>query len=302
VREQEVVVLGEEPGRRRRVGVGTGGVGQVEELAPALVSERAKPRTEPLDHLPEPGQARPGSDVGDGRRPEGCEVAHDDLVERGAGSERTAEPGLGGGRRDLGRGAPDAAGRNLHECQQVAARVGESGGVRVGKALHKRGPQLRPGARALGHERPHERQRRGDVEPAERGRVLPMPGELSVEHGLHERAQHQAVVGADEMERGAHGDDADDAPLEQQRRELLRTEMIEPRPQRRVRVQRDLRLQTDEVLDRVEHRQGRPAEQQLALQRRSVQRLQAENLRAHRPDSRRTCGWCGRVYKWGRVG
>ena len=56
VAEQDVVVLGQEPGRGGRVRVGSGGVGQVEQLAAPLVPERPQVRPEAVDDLPEPGE------------------------------------------------------------------------------------------------------------------------------------------------------------------------------------------------------------------------------------------------------
>ena len=64
VREQRVVVLGEEAHRRGRVRVGERCVGHVDQLATALVAERAQPGSQPFDDLAEAGQARPRGDVG----------------------------------------------------------------------------------------------------------------------------------------------------------------------------------------------------------------------------------------------
>ncbi len=74
------------------------------------------------------------------------------------------------------------------------------------------------------------------------------------------------------------------------RASVVRPKPLEARPQCRVRVQRHLRLQADEVLDRVERRQIRAAEQQLARERRTVQSPPAEDFGAHRPDSERSVG------------
>ncbi len=77
------------------------------------------------------------------------------------------------------------------------------------------------------------------------------------------------------MDRRPHDDDPDDAPLEQEPREALRPEPVEPRPERRVRVERELCLEADEVLDRLEHGHVRAAEQQLPLEGRAVERATA---------------------------
>ena len=65
VAEQDVVVLGQEARRGRGVGVGTWRVGEVEQLATALVTERLEQRPQPLDDLAQAGQARPRLDVHD---------------------------------------------------------------------------------------------------------------------------------------------------------------------------------------------------------------------------------------------
>ena len=63
--------------------------------------------------------------------------------------------------------------------------------------------------------------------------------------------------------------------------ERLGVEPREPGPEGEVRVRRLLRLQADEVLDGVEDRPVRPLEQQLAGQRRPVQRAQTEDVGTH---------------------
>ena len=108
-----------------------------------------------------------------------------------------------------------------------------------------------------------------------------MTRELAGEDRLHERAEQQAVLGADEVDRRAHHDGANDAPIDDQVRELLRPEALQARPERRVRVQRYLRLQANEVLDHLEHRSARAAQQVLALECGPVQSPQAEHVAAH---------------------
>ena len=141
----------------------------------------------------------------------------------------------------------------------------------VGESLGQRSAQLGAGVRSLGEQRPSDGQDRIEVDVAERGREVAVAGKLGVEHGLHERAEEQAVVGADEVDRRPHDDRPHDASLEQQLREGPGTEPLEPRPECRVRVRRNLRLQSDELLDRAQDRQVRALKKQLALERRPVQ-------------------------------
>jgi hypothetical protein len=77
-------------------------------------------------------------------------------------------------------------------------------------------------------------------------------------------------------------DDANNSPLEQELGELLGPEPLEPRPQRRVGIQRHLSLKPDQVLDGVLRRQIRATEQELALQGGAIQGPPAEHV-AHRP-------------------
>ncbi len=115
VREGDVVVLGQEPRRRRRVRVGARCIGQVEELAAGLVAERPELRSEPLDDLPQAGQPRPRPDVRDGRRTECREIAEDGLVECGIRTERPRQPGLERRPGRSTRPAPDASRRQLDD-------------------------------------------------------------------------------------------------------------------------------------------------------------------------------------------
>ena len=108
-----------------------------------------------------------------------------------------------------------------------------------------------------------------------------MARELTVEHRLHERAQHEAVVGCHEVQRRPHHHDAHDLAVEQQLRQLVGSEPIESRPQPNVGIQRYLGLHADQVLDGVEHAHARPAEQQLTLEGRAVEHAAAQGVSAH---------------------
>ena len=78
-----------------------------------------------------------------------------------------------------------------------------------GKALRQRGSQLSPAARPLGDELPGERKHGVDVYSAE----VAITGQLSVQHGLHERSHREAVLGRDEVDGRAHERDPDDPAL-----------------------------------------------------------------------------------------
>ena len=189
MREQHVVVLGQEPRRRGDVRVRAGRPGKIEQLPSVLVAERLEARPEPLHDLAHPGQPAPGRHVGDARRAEGGEVAEHHLVERRLRGERAAEPGRQGRHAHLRRAPPDPAWRNLDEGQPAAARVRERGGVvrreplaRARRAAAARSGAPRPGAARGLEDRP-------EVDTAQERRVVTVPGELGVEHRLHQRPQ-----------------------------------------------------------------------------------------------------------------
>ena len=228
-----------------------------------------------------PRQPRPGGDVGDGRRPEGAEVAEDDLVDRRIPRQRAAEPRLRGRRDRLHRPAPDAARRDLHERKQVPARLGESGGVVLREPLGERRAELGAGARPLGEERARVLDDGVEVDAHEVGSVRAVAAKLPREHRLRQRPEEQAVVGRDEVDRPAHEVHPHDLALLEQPAELVRPEALEARPERRVRVQRLLRLHADEVVDGVERRELRAAQQQLPLEGRAVEGAVAEDVGAH---------------------
>ena len=81
------------------------------------------------------------------------------------------------------------------------------------------------------------------------------------------------------MDGRAHERDPHDVALLEEPAQLLGTKAVEPRPERRVRVARLLRLQPNKVLDRGEHRQRRAPEQVLPRERGAVQRPQPEDFR-----------------------
>ena len=158
--------------------------------------------------------------------------------------------------------------------------------------------QLLPGAR-LGERLGRESQDRAQIDVAERRSELAVARELGVEHRLHERAQPEAVIGRDEMDRPAHDDDARDPALDEEVGERLRAEVGEARPEAGVRIVRNLRLEPDEVVDHRERRHRRAVEEVLAGKGRAVELAGGQAFRAHEPILRTGalplfdlhCGW-----------
>ena len=230
-----------------------------------------------------PVQSRPGRDVRDRSGAERAEVPEHEIVDRRRGSGRTTEPGLGGRERHLGALSPEAARRRLHE-RELAARERERGRVVLREPVGERRPQLRPGS-GLRQQSPCEGEHRSEVDAGKLRRVRRVPGDLGVDERPDERREKEAVVRADEMDGRAHRRHADDSMLLEQGRERLRPEAGEPAPERDVRIPRHLRLQPDQMLDRLEDRQLDPPQQELPLERRSVQRPPAQDLDPHGHDS-----------------
>ena len=278
MRQEDVVVLGQEADRRRRVRVRDRRVGQVEQLAAGLVAVRDERRAQPLEDLAQPGQPRPGPGVGGRRGAERREVAADRLVRSWVAVHRGAQPRLGGRVRRPPGPAPQAARRDLDEREQEAGGIRQRVGVAVRPARTEGGRQGRRRAR-LGLERlVAGGDDRLDVHPDEllgERRTLPHPGPEARQHG----DQPAAVVGGDEVEGAAQGPQADGPALFQQVAELVGVERLDPGPQRDVRVDRLLRLDPDERLDHVARGLARPREQALAEQEGPVERAAVEDRR-----------------------
>ena len=280
--EPQVVVLGHEARRGGGLGIRERGVGEVEQLAAALVAEGREPRPEALERGAKAGQARPRRRVGDRCRAERGQVPEQEIVDGRFAVERPAEPGVGRRERHARAPTPQAAGRHLDGGDEHHARVRERGGVLLREACSQRLPQLLERERPLLQALAAERDDGCEVDAAQRGREVTVAPDEGVEDGLHERAQAEAVGGGDEVERAAHDADSHRLAGEQRRLELRRLEALDPRAERDVVVARHLRLQADEVVDHVERRPFDPLEQELTRERRAIQRPIGEDV-AQRP-------------------
>ena len=181
-------------------------------------------------------------------------------------------------RRPAAAPAPAATGCGRHRTAPSRRRRGT---VRPRRCA---APPLR---RLLGQEHPCTRQDRVEVQPHQGRPELAVAGQLGVEHRLHERTQHEAVVSGDEVKGGPHDDDADHAPVEEELAETLGREAVEARPQGQVRVVRHLGLQTHQVVHRLDGRRGRAVQQQLASEGGPVELAARESIRNHTRDAGR---------------
>ena len=227
VREQDVVVLGEEPDRRRRVRVGPRRIGPIEQLAAALVTEPTESGATRSTTSRIPVNRDHDDTSADGGRPERAEVAQHNFIDRRHRDERSPEPRLDRGRRDLCRPAPQPARRYLHEREVVPARVRERGCVEIREFRSERAAELRPRARLFGQKAAREREDRFEIDTAQLRCVFGVAVQLAIEHGLDERAQQQRVVGGHEVQCPAHHHDADHLAIAEQLRERLGIEVDE---------------------------------------------------------------------------
>ena len=101
-------------------------------------------------------------------------------------------------------------------------------------------------------------------------------------------SQPEAVARGDDVQRPAHERDPHDEAALDEAGEVVGMEVLEARPQPEVGAVGVLRLQPDEVLERVAHAQGLTTQQQLAFEERTVERPRPQDcpwleLRAQRP-------------------
>ena len=94
---------------------------------------------------------------------------------------------------------------------------------------------------------------------------------------LHERAQLEAVARGDDVQRPAHERDPHDEPALDEAREVVGMEVLEARPQPVVGPVGVLRLQPDEVLERVGDAQGLTPQQELTFEERTIERSRSQD-------------------------
>ncbi len=116
-----------------------------------------------------------------------------------------------------------------------------------------------------------------------------MATQLGVEHRLEQGTQQQAVVGGEQVDRGPHHHRAHQGSRLDEVTGGLGVERREARPQREVRVARDLRLQADQVVDGLEWSELAPLQQQLAGERGPPEGATGQGAAAHASD----LGWSG---------
>jgi hypothetical protein len=154
-------------------------------------------------------------------------------------------------------------------------RVAE--GVRLvpGPLRREAAPDVAERARLLVDERAAELHEAVEVDALQRR--AEQRAHAPLHHRLHERAQLQAVAGGDDVQRPAHERDPHDEAAVDHLGELVGLEVLQPRPQPVVRADRVLRLQADEVLERVAHAQRLAPQQELAFEERAVERARAQD-------------------------
>ncbi len=172
--------------------------------------------------------------------------------------------------------------RHLHQGEEAAAGVGQGTGVEVGEPLRQHRPQGATGRRLLGQERPSDGQRRLQVDLDEVRRELRVAGQLGIEDGLRQWAQHQGVVGGDQVDGPSHHHDADERPVLEAAAQLVRVEGVEARPQRQVRVERLLGLEAHQPRHDRHRIDGSTLEQELPGQGGPPEGPVGEHVTRHR--------------------
>ena len=106
----------------------------------------------------------------------------------------------------------------------------------------------------------------------------------AVDHRVDERAQQQRVARGDEVDRPAHEHDPDGLAAFEERRQLVRVEVRQPRPELEVRRLDVLGLQADELLDRLQRGRAARLQQPLTCQQRAVERAGRSRISGERGD------------------
>ena len=161
----------------------------------------------------------------------------------------------------------------------VPAGIGEGGRIVLGEALAQRGAEGGQGERLRAQQLPRPREDGAEIDAGEGRPHLGMGGQLPVEDGPEQRPEAEAVVGREEMDGAADRGDPNHLALDEQRSQVGCVERLEARPEARVRVRRHLRLQPDELVHRRQRVERRTLEEQLPLQRRSVERPRGDRIR-----------------------
>jgi hypothetical protein len=278
VGEHDVVVLGEEADRGRRVRVGTGSVGKVEQLPSLLIGEGAEFRAEALDDLAQAGEAAPLLDVVDRRRAERPQVPHHDGLDGWVRVHGGAEPGLRSGVEGKSAAAPDSTGRDLDQRNPSPDGVAEGQVVAarppLGETLADPADRAALGLRdlaACGDE----------VVGVHADQVLAeLPLHRTHHHRLEEWPEGAAVSGTDEMDRRPHHPDPDHLACDQHPGQLFRAVCLQPCPQGDIRIVGVLGLEPKEVLDGLEGAHPAPLQKELAGQQCTIEGTGGKHLRA----------------------
>jgi hypothetical protein len=98
-----------------------------------------------------------------------------------------------------------------------------------------------------------------------------MAGELGREHRLGERPEPKGVASGEQVNGAPHHRDPNEGLINYELTEGLGIESLEPRPESEVGIKRVLSLETDQLFDGRRYWHRRSAQQQLALERRSIQ-------------------------------
>lgn len=152
----------------------------------------------------------------------------------------------------------------------------EARGVAVGPPFPQQGAQLGMGAGPFLDQRAPNRGERFGVHARDLSRVGRVDAQLAVEHGLHQRAEGQAVASDHEVHRAAHERGTDDLPVGDQARELVLAEVLEPGPQPEGWGSGRWSRQAGQPFDRVERRQAPAPQEHLSGEQRPVQCARAE--------------------------
>ena len=219
MRQQHVVVLGQEAHRHRRRRVGTRRTRNVEQLASALIDELHELVTHGLERGRKSREPRPRRHVRRTRRPERGEVAGHELgwrecaVERPPSQDSTVATVTWLDRPHIPRGGTCTSASRLRHANASAAGS-SSGNSSASAALScgcVRGLGGSAAPTAIGAVRSTSRQH---------GREVAMVAQLLFQHRLRQRPDRQAVGGGEQMDRAADRRRAHDAALDQQRVEL----------------------------------------------------------------------------------